>query len=471
MRNSFTSMPRAPMRGDVVAPKKQTGFGALAEERVAKQAQQKMPVKPKDYPNPEWDEAGMQKQMPAQAPKQMQAPQPQPKQPTGGLVAGPGKVAQPKGQRAAALDQFAMRIKDPNAVKKATTADMAGADYGRAPAPSNRSGGTGYGNISEDASGHAQDAGVTGGQGTTAPSKFYDKSQNPGPGYQWDSVVGVWKPVPKSQLPAGVSLDDPGWDYTEKDGWQYDPNKAGGSAIDAELAAALKGTPEDYGMSPEMKAQAKQNILNQAAQAKADLSQTMAGRGLGASGLTGAGFGQIDVGTMSTLTDLDVADWQAGVDNRINELKTLLTARGNELSEKNRREIADKIAELESAKFEDQKAQQAEADTWTAMNNLMAQAGADAFSPGAWALVMEQLSNGVSPQEAFKSFTVGVDSNTGLKTLRLDPKYAPPPPDWKGTLEEWRQLSDEEMNQAYEDWKAGSSYDDEDYVFTEGTGE
>ena len=406
MRNSFTSMPRAPMRGDTVAPKKAMGFGALAEERVAKHAQ----VPKVQAPKPVQAVAQAAKPpanmlAPAQAPKQMQVQKPEAKAP-GGMTGDYRAPAQKPDQtsadvRGAALQKFGQRIQDPNAIKKATTPDMAGQKPIRGAYVASK-----YPTINPS---DLPDVPKVNMEAVDAYKASIDETQNPGPGNEWDAKFknpdgsqGRWVKTALDEMPPGVALDDPGWYYT-KDGWVYDPNVAGGKAIDDELAQALKGKPEDYGMSEELKAKAKQSLLNQAAQAKADLSQSMAGRGLGASGLTGAGFGQIDVGTQMALTDMEVQNWQAGVDARINELKTLLTARGNELSEKNRREIADQISELEKAKFEYEQSSQEESDRHTLLNNLIAQLGGEQWDPDALSWAYSQLDKGMSYADVIKA--------------------------------------------------------------------
>ena len=412
MRNSFTSVPKAPLRGDVVQKKPASAFAALADERVAKQA------KPASggYPNPEWKppQAAAAKQMaPAQPPQQMKMQQPQTKAP-GGMTGDYKPQAKTTGGqpdvRAAALQKFGQSIQDPNVTKKATTPDMAGQKPTRgAYAPKQ------YPTFNPD---DLPDAPKVNMDAVEAYKASIDETKNPGPGYEWDAKVknpdgsqGRWVKTSLDKMPPGVALDDPGWTWTNGE-WVYDPNKAGGAAIDTELAAALKGTPEDYGMSEEMKGKAKQSILNQAAQAKADLSQAMAGRGLGSSGLTGSGFGQIDVGTQMALSDMEIQNWQAGVDNRINELKTLLTARGNELSEKNRREIADQIAELEKAKFEYEQSSQEESDRHTLLNNLIAQLGGEKWAPETLSQAYEMLDAGVSYTDVIKA--IQPDSNNKL---------------------------------------------------------
>jgi len=472
MRTSYTMTPKAPPRGAGFQPaqKKKEGldFGALAADRVAsapKAAQQAAAAQPpKQYPNPEW-----------QPQKAIQTPQPKP--PPGGVQPGAQKVAPaaPVEAKQKALDLFGAKL----GAKAKTTPEMAGPkappQYGQGPVSGSRSGGAGYGNIGEDASGRAQNAGSTGAKAEPKqPSRWLSKSENPGPGYYWDSEKNTWQPTPAELLPAGVSLDDTGWTYTEKDGWTYAPKDASVSALDKEVAAALKGSPEDYGMSPELLAKAKQSILGQGAQAKTDISQQLAGRGLGASGLVGSGFAGVDVGTQQALTDLDVQNWQAGVDARINELKTLLTAQGNQMSEANRKAIADQIADLDKAKFDYEKEQQAEADLWTASNNVLALTGAEAWGAGAWAFFMDMISSGVPAEEAAKSLIVGKDTSTGLQTLSIDPRKAPPPPNWEGTEAEWRSLTPQQMSDAYVAWMAEQSYDSYDWDtnyggFTPGT--
>lgn len=240
-------------------------------------------------------------------------------------------------------------------------------------------------------------------------------------GKAWDGKSGMW--VDQSSdyaLPAGVGENTPGVYFDpDMNEWVYDPEHgADMNAIDAQVEKALTSKPEDYGMSPELLAENESKIDRQGADAKAKLSQQLAGRGIGSSGLAGTGFGNIDVGTISAKTDLRTSNFQTGVEARINELKTLLTAHGNELSEKNRVEIAKQIADADKAKFEFEKLSQKESDQFTFLQESLASAGGKQWGLGAEAEVLKLLQSGMSYADVLTKLVVNPDG-----TMNLTDKY------------------------------------------------
>lgn len=248
-------------------------------------------------------------------------------------------------------------------------------------------------------------------------------------GKQWDYKTERWvdlDPYSSAQLPPGVDENTPGVFFdAEKNLWVYDPEGGADSdAIDAQLEAALTSSPEDYGMSDKLLAENLQGIDRQGADAKSKLSQQLAGRGLGASGLAGSGFGNIDVGTQAAKTELLTQNFQTGVEARLNELKTLLTAHGNELSEKNRVEIAKQIADAEKQQREYEKLSQKEADQFTFLHNTLANLGSDQWDADAYAYALKLIKGGASYEDVLDMFEVADKGGTPTVFLTSKAKKA-----------------------------------------------
>jgi len=185
--------------------------------------------------------------------------------------------------------------------------------------------------------------------------------------------------------------------------------------------AALTTPLSEYGFSPEeMKAQEDQ-IIRQAAEAKAKLAQQMAGRGLGGSGLEIAGLGNVDVGALSAITDLQTENKALQIESRLNEIKTFLGAYGAQLDDETRKELAAEAADLQKEMFEYDKEQQAEADAHTVLNNAIAQIGADKWDPEALAWAYDQIDAGADIQDVLRSLGVtGKDAQGQATAYQLD---------------------------------------------------
>lgn len=443
-RTPFATPPKAPLRGQgpapVVAEGDKPDFQALARKRMEAQPTQARVSTPMSGPAPA--DKG-------RSPQEQQAR-------STGTPSVAAKASQDSSVRAQALGQLRTRIDN----KQSDAPAYAGS--GQAPERA----GSGAGlrtmpNVPNMAGSAVKDSAMSADKMASvqqANDALHDKTK-PVWGSYWNEQEGAWTKDSEGDgaLPPGVDEDTPGvyFDY-EENRWTYDPEGgADKSAIDAQLEKALTSDPEDYGMSPELLADNQKKIAQQGAEAKTKLSQQLAGRGLGASGLAGTGFGNIDVGTINAQTDLATQNFQTGVEARINELKTLLTAHGNELSEANRVEIAKEIAAAEKSKTDYEQKSQKEADVWNAATNLLAQAGGSEYAPAAWAWVYDQLSKGKSPADVSKMLT-----KDGEGIMRLDPKYAPPPPTWDGTAAEWRKLTPAEMDAAWTEWKQNNDFTD-----------
>ena len=143
--------------------------------------------------------------------------------------------------------------------------------------------------------------------------------------------------------------------------------------------------------SDEDKAAFEQMVDKQAAQGKADMSQQMGGRGMGASGLVGSGFGNIDSQAASQVQDFHIQARQMDVENELNRLKTVAQVYGQTLTEEQRMEIFEKMNALEKEKFGYDQSQDSKQDALNAVLAQMGATGLNAFpdSDTFWAEVKE----------------------------------------------------------------------------------
>lgn len=169
--------------------------------------------------------------------------------------------------------------------------------------------------------------------------------------------------------------------------------------------AALTTPLSEYGFSPDELAAQEDQIIRQAAEAKAKLAQQMAGRGLGGSGLEIAGLGNVDVGALSAVTDLQTENKALQIESRLNEIKTFLGAYGDQLDNETRIKLAQEAADLQKEMFEYDKEQQAQSDKHTLLNNALAQIGAEQWDPDALAWAYDQLDAGASIQEVLRALS------------------------------------------------------------------
>ena len=289
-------------------------------------------------------------------------------------------------------------------------------------------------------------------------------------------------------MPEGISKDSPGWVYGE-DGWQHDPMAAVKEKVALNASEVMDKDLSEFGFnSEELQAQEDQ-IIRQAAEAKAKAMQQMAGRGLSGSGLEIAGLGNIDVGAISAMTDLKTENKALQIEQRLNEIKTYLSAYGSQLDDETRNNLAAEAMELQQAQFDQSKIDQDEADQHTMLNNILELVGGEEWDPNALAWAYEQLDAGKSIQDVLsgilessdstlfknekkpKNAEDAKDSTNGTPPVGIpgpfegpnDKKgnyFAPTPYDGPEDDDEWFGLTPEEIHQqyaeyAYEAAKAG----------------
>lgn len=183
--------------------------------------------------------------------------------------------------------------------------------------------------------------------------------------------------------------------------------------------AALTTPLSEYGFNPEELAAQEDQIIRQAAEAKAKLAQQMAGRGLGGSGLEIAGLGNVDVGALSAITDLQTENKALQIESRLNEIKTFLSAYGSQLDDETRKELAAEAADLQKEMFEYEKTSQDESDRHTMLNNLIAQLGGEQWDPDALAWAYDQLDGGASYSDVVKAMFTGSDQDVTVSSSVL----------------------------------------------------
>ena len=235
----------------------------------------------------------------------------------------------------------------------------------------------------------------------------FDKSKNPGPGWDWDGETGVWHEVP---MPEGISKDSPGWVYGE-DGWQHDPMAAVKEKVALSASEVMDKDLSEFGFNAEELQAQEDQIIRQAAEAKAKAAQQMAGRGLGGSGLEIAGFGNIDVGALSAITDLKTENKALQIEQRLNEIKTYLSAYGSQLDDETRNALAAEAMDLQKTQLDYEKGEQKESDRHTTLNNLIAQLGGEQWDADALAWAYDQLDAGASYSDVVREMFTGSDKD------------------------------------------------------------
>jgi hypothetical protein len=186
-----------------------------------------------------------------------------------------------------------------------------------------------------------------------------------------------------------------------------------------EALGAMTSPLSEFGFNPEELAAQEAQIIRQAAEAKAKAMQQMAGRGLGGSGLEIAGLGNIDVGAISAMTDLQTENKALQIEQRLNEIKTYLSAYGSQLDDETRNKLAQEAMDLQKEQFDYDKEGQKESDRHTMLNNLIAQLGGEEWDPDALAWAYDQLDNGASYSDVVKALVADSGSNIGVTPSAL----------------------------------------------------
>jgi hypothetical protein len=111
--------------------------------------------------------------------------------------------------------------------------------------------------------------------------------------------------------------------------------------------------------------------LKQASSSKiAKFAQQMAARGMGASGLTGQGMGQIASQTIGAIANLRFESAKLSVEEKLNKMKAYMAMYGQVLSEANRQSNFADMSKLEQEKFLWQQFQDKLENEFAKLNNL-----------------------------------------------------------------------------------------------------
>lgn len=187
--------------------------------------------------------------------------------------------------------------------------------------------------------------------------------------------------------------------------------------LDARLNDALYGDPADFAMSEEQMDAKKLGLTKLANDAESKLSQNLAGRGFGASGLAISGMGDIESKLIQTQSDADSENFALGAENQLNYLRALLADKASTMDQQTRKEIADKAAELEQAQNQYQKESDLLADQETQIHNVLADVGGEKWAADTLAWVKKQLKSGVPLEDILGE----LDLNGDL-TVEMSPK-------------------------------------------------
>jgi len=148
---------------------------------------------------------------------------------------------------------------------------------------------------------------------------------------------------------------------------------------------------EETGISKEeLEGQISQ--LKQASSSEiAKFAQQMAARGMGASGLTGQGMGQIASQTVGAIANLRFENAKLAIDEKLNKMKAYMAMYQQGMSEENRMAIFDMMHSLEWDKWNTQKEQDSLSNKYIEFNNM---AGlAQIYDEGALAYILDKLSD------------------------------------------------------------------------------
>jgi len=236
-------------------------------------------------------------------------------------------------------------------------------------------------------------------------------------------------------------------------------------ALKSAVMEGLIGESEGLYTDEEMEAQA-QAVIGQADEAKAALAQQMAMRGMGASGLYGSGFGNIDSQLIDTLNDLALQNKALGTEVDLKKLGISATALANMLQEESRRSMFD-------AQMEYQKSLDDMSNRDIYKQNIAAALGAKKWDAQSSALVSQMMDAKVPWSDIEELLTVrpggvvSIDKSGAFELLGTpeDERSAYQSSADEGGMEAWaldllnnpERLEEEgtkaQLNGLYEDWK------------------
>lgn len=193
---------------------------------------------------------------------------------------------------------------------------------------------------------------------------------NPGPGFAYNPDTGKWE---QDALPSGVSADDPRWGFNEETGqWQlhdYEKDGAllGSRYLGEKTKGAIESSVEDH-MNPYLDEQ-KKEAWDQAQAANYQVAQTLGARGIGASGLTAMGMGDVFAATQANVQGMDFDAYGQAAELRLNEIRTLLAGNQGVLTVEAQKELAAEAAKLEKDLAQMQYAREDKDNIWTDIDN------------------------------------------------------------------------------------------------------
>ena len=182
------------------------------------------------------------------------------------------------------------------------------------------------------------------------------------------------------------------------------PLEGVGAATDAVTSAKEMVEPWLYEYMSSDLGISETDISNQIEQLKmasseeiAKFAQQMASRGMGASGLVGAGMGQIQSSTMAAMANVRFEAAKLAVDDRLNRLKSYLATYGNMISTEAQLAMQSEINKLANDQFDYQQQQDRVADQWQSVANWAAAHGAKGYVGGTLDKVWDKM-HSINPQ-------------------------------------------------------------------------
>lgn len=202
----------------------------------------------------------------------------------------------------------------------------------------------------------------------------------------------------------GNSLDMSGKPFKPYDSYTESEQK------EADLTSEIVNQIFDYlgeetGISKEELAGQISQLKMASSEQIAKFAQQMAARGMGASGLTGQGMGQIASQTVGAIANLRFENAKLAIDEKLNKMKAYMAMYGQGLSEENRMAIFDLMHALEQDKWDTQKEQDSLSNKYIEFNNMASLA--QVYDEGALAFILDSLSDpNKSAGDVFDSITL-----------------------------------------------------------------
>mgnify|MGYP003123359974 FL=1 len=188
-------------------------------------------------------------------------------------------------------------------------------------------------------------------------------------------------------------------------GGNYDIENLDQNLVNA-ILGGLIGENEGLFTDDEMSAQA-QTLKKEADAAKQKLAMQMAMRGMGASGLAGAGFGNIDSKLVDAINELAISSKAQGAELGLNQAQIAAGLFSALQSDETRRLLAE-----EALDYQKEQDALSNAEVW--QNNAAAKLGAKGWADGQAGKVSELLAKGVPWYEIEKRLSTSQDNEVFL---------------------------------------------------------